>query len=163
MIVLNTWPLRNGSGYEGKLGMSEKWLAPDDTVRVLDEDIAEGIRANQFNCAIVCAIQRKYPEAKRVRVNSGTIAFSIGEERRIYPTPEVTVETMIKPFDRAETPTPGIVRLKGGIAKEVIHGLPQEVNAAKRRERRIQRRAGVVRKPDRDQKTAEYMRFAPDE
>jgi hypothetical protein len=95
--------------------------APDYAVRVEESDIRQAIAADQFNCAIVCAIQRKFPEARRVIVNKKKIAFSVGEYRLVYPTPESAVETIIEPLDTGGTPSPGLVRLKEGVVQPVRH------------------------------------------
>lgn len=111
-------------------------LAPDDSVRVTDEDVLYAIKSNQYQCAIVRAVWRKYPEARRVRVNKNTIAFSIGEERFVYPTPEAAVESIIKPLDTGGAPEPGLVRLKAGIVKPVEH--KEGAGTQAERERRAQ-------------------------
>lgn len=119
-------------------------LAPDDTVRVEPEDIIDAIAADQFNCAIVCAIQRKFPKARRVKVNKKTIAFSIGDDRFVYPTPESAVETIIEPLDRGGVPTPGLVRLKAGIVKPVDHSTAEGYREELRRRKRELKRLNPV-------------------
>lgn len=102
---------------------NELGLAPNDVIRYTDDDIQEAVRGDQYDCVLACAIARRYPAARRIRVNEGQIAWSVGEERFVYPTPEVAVESVIKPFDQkgpAEV-TPGIVKLTGGIVKPVQH------------------------------------------
>lgn len=128
-------------------------LAPDDTVRVNEEDCAYAIKSNQYRCAIVRAIWRKYPEARRVRVNKNTIAFSIDEERFVYPTPETAVESIIRPLDTGGTPEPGLVRLQAGIVMPVRH----EDNVQAERDRR----ADAIRQKalDNTQNKSEYGRF----
>lgn len=135
-----------------------EWLAPDDTVRVTEEDIKTAVAANQFNCAIVCAIQRRYPKAKRVRVNKDTIAFSIGEERFLYPTPPAAVESIIEPLDTGGKPEPGLVRLKGGLVREVEHKDDEWIaNERLRRRGVIQDR--ITKHLDNAQGRSEYGRF----
>lgn len=132
-------------------------LAPDDSVRVNEEDCIYAVKANQFQCAIVRAVWRKYPEARRVRVNKNTIAFSIGEERFVYPTPETAVESIIKPLDTGGAPEPGLVRLKAGIVKPVEH--KEDRNAATQAER--DRRATAIRERilDNSQGKSDYARY----
>jgi len=147
----------------------EDSLAPDDAVRVTEADIIAAVRADQYNCAIVCAIQRKYPKARRVRVNSGTIAFSIDETRFVYPTPDAAVESIIKPFDEGGAPEPGLVRLKGGISKPVQHSENPDDKIRNERERRryvVTRRAEAASRRARAvdaSSRAGYQRFAPDQ
>lgn len=131
-------------------------LAPDDSVRVNDEDCIYAIKSNQYQCAIVRAIWRKYPKARRVRVNKNTIAFSIDEERFVYPTPESAVESIIKPLDTGGAPEPGLVRLKGGIVKPVEH-----LDGANTQAER-DRRAEVIRQriQDNSQSKSDYARFS---
>lgn len=101
----------------------ELGLAPNEVIRYTEDDIQEAVRGDQYDCVLSCAIARRYPAARRIRVNEQQIAFSIGEERFVYPTQEEVIEAVIKPFDEkgpAEL-KPGVVRLTGGIVKPVQH------------------------------------------
>lgn len=132
---------------------NEEWLAPNDVIPVNDDDIAEAIRQNQFNCAIVCGIERKYPDARHIRVNREHIRWSVGENRYEYPTPEYAVETIIQPLDTGGQPIPGLVRLTGGKITEVKH----KTNAHIQNQRH--RRRNDMRGRDNDQHRSDYGRF----
>lgn len=139
--------------------VKELGLAPNDTIRYTEEDIKEAIAGDQYDCAVSCAIQRRYPAARRIMVNEKTIAFSIDEERFVYPTPEPTIEQVIKPFDRGEVVEPGIVRLTGGIVKPVHHvDKDKQVAEARRRAREIKRR-GTAPEPEHKSTSRDYGRF----
>lgn len=135
----------------------QEYLAPDYAVRVEDEDIKEAIAADQFNCAITLAIQRKFPKARRVKVNKNTIAFSIGENRYVYPTPESAVETIIEPLDKGGAPIPGLVRLKAGMIKPVDHSRTDDDEQWQRAKRREVKRQAPVGDDNHEHK--HYGRF----
>lgn len=97
------------------------YLTPDRTYRVNDEDIANAVAADQWNCAIVCAIQRQVPDAMRVTANKKHIAYSVGETRFIFPTPPDAVEKIIKPLDTGQEVKPMTIRLQNGRARPVVH------------------------------------------
>jgi hypothetical protein len=73
-------------------------------VEITAEDEAYAQSQNQWACLIVCAIQRKYPTALRVKANEKEIAFSLPEDdtRYIFETPAEVREHVIKPFDLGE-------------------------------------------------------------
>jgi len=120
------------------------WLTHDRAIEVSQDDIDHGVERDQWGCAIVRAIQRKYPEAMRVRVNINLVGFSINETRYTFPTPEAIVESIIQPFDtghKAEI-EPQVVVLTGGKMKDVVHS-SDRARSDKRndgRERRTQRK-----------------------
>jgi hypothetical protein len=64
-------------------------------------DIDTGTAQNRWDCIIVRAIQRKFPEAIRVRVDTERIAFTMADkDRRIsMPTPPEVIENVIKLLD----------------------------------------------------------------
>lgn len=141
---------------------NEEWLAPDDVIPVSEEDCEKAIASNQYQCAITRAIWRKYPQARRVRVNKGYIAFSIGEERFRYPTPEAAVESIIEPLDTGGKPEPGLVRLTGGLVREVEHRSdPNHQIQAEREHRQDVLKARIARHNENVQVRSEYGRFIP--
>lgn len=97
------------------------WLTTDRSIPVEDDDIAHGVKRDQWGCAIVRAIQKKYPGALRVRVNAQLIGFSLDEIRYTYPTPPEAVEGIIKPFDQGGKAEPMTLRLRGGKMRDVEH------------------------------------------
>ena len=109
----------------------------DREINVNDEDIAHARARDQHNCAIVRAIQRKYPDAVRVRANTEHIGFSIGEERYTYPTPPEAIEVIIKPLDTGHIPEPATIRLRNGKVKPVQHNTDRALLAERRRWREI--------------------------
>lgn len=70
-------------------------------IEITDEDLAIAQQRDKWGCAIVCAIQRKYPNALRVAVDRDRIAFSLPDEdtRYVFETPADVREHVIKPFD----------------------------------------------------------------
>jgi len=99
------------------------WLTADRTIPVEADDVEHGVRRDQWGCAIVRAIQKKYPSATRVRVNAKITGFTIGEIRYTYPTPPEAIEGIIKPFDQGKTEQiePMTLRLRAGKMREVSH------------------------------------------
>lgn len=93
----------------------------DRNIPVMAEDIQHAVARDQHNCAIVRAIQRRYPESIRVRANTKYIGFTIGEERYTYPTPPEAIEAIIKPLDTGTVPEPITVRLRAGKVRPVEH------------------------------------------
>lgn len=137
----------------------ELGLAPNDVIRYTEEDIKEAVGGDQYDCAVSCAIQRRYPSARRIMTNDKYIAFSIGEERFVYPTDEQTIEDVLKPFDAGETIQPGVVYLRNGIIKPVKHMDPdKQVAEARRRAREIKKR-GTKNTPEFKGSSRDYGRF----
>lgn len=89
-------------------------------------DIDNASPLNQFQCAIVRTIQRQYPQAIRVRANKKHIAWTIGEQRFVYDTPQVAVEAVIVPLDSGGTPEPIELQLTNGYVKPVHYREPEE-------------------------------------
>lgn len=140
---------------------------------VLQEDIDYAIPANQYNCAVVRAIQRRFPTALRVVVNSKNIAFTIPEDdmRYRYKTPPVVVDKIIKPLDQFKTPQPMVVTLKNGEARLCDHDSQQRQTRriaerdrmrARGPEARQQWGSVKVNKARREAHLPGYQRFCPD-
>lgn len=100
-------------------------VAPARVLNMKDEDIANASPRDQFQCAIVRTVQRQFPDAVRVKANIDHIAWSIGEQRFVYDTPEVAVDAVIKPLDTGNKPEPIILRLTNGYVKPVYHSDPE--------------------------------------
>lgn len=134
---------------------------------ITQDDIDCAIERNQFNCAIVRSIQRQFPEAIRVRVNTETIAFTLEDEdvRFTFPTPEVAIERVIKPLDTGHMPKPTAITIKGGRMRAVEH--ENRRRAAREHERTIPAAQKAARPSVQINKgvntKADYRRFAPDE
>jgi len=107
--------------------------APNDRVSVGVDEYARAVPGDQFQCAIVWAIRKKYPAAKRIRANAGEISFSIGDVRYHYPSDDEIVETVIRPLDTGGDLIPATVRLHDGYTTPVNY-LDDDVLAAKRRQ-----------------------------
>lgn len=133
-----------------------------------DCDLA--VAADQFNCGLVRAIQRIFPDAVNVRVNTKKIAWSdVGLDKRFeFDTPEDVVEDIIRVND-TESPqavTPRVIRLKGGRMRDRDH---DTVSRTARKERVAERERR--QKPEYqergstkvNQNSAGYQRFAPDQ
>lgn len=103
------------------------YLTPDRTYRVNGDDIANAVSSDQWNCAIVCAIQRQVPDAIRVRANKDSIAYTVGETRFSFPTPPDAVEKIIQPLDEGREVKPTVIRLVNGRAKPVVHNTVAEI------------------------------------
>lgn len=146
-------------------------------VPVSQADIDEGIRVNQFNCAITRAIQRQVPSAVRVKVNSKAIAFSLEDSdvRVTFPTPQEAIDEVIKPFDRNENPKPTVIRLKGGKVRDRDHDSDSRKARKKREWMRKESRqrdwpSNTQNTPEARKERAlknphvghEYLRFCPD-
>lgn len=69
---------------------------------VLPEDQIYARRQDRYNCAIVRAIQREYPDATFVRADTEVIAFSEGNHRYVFDTPARVIDKLIKPFDEGD-------------------------------------------------------------
>lgn len=134
------------------------WLTHDRFFNVTEDDITHGRARNQWGCAVVRAIQRKHPDALRVRVNAKLIGFTIDEVRYTYPTPPEAVEGILKPLDTGGTPEPMTLRLRGGKMKEVIH-TEDRVREVKRTYNRERRGTQTDRERQMSPNYHEYERF----
>jgi len=105
--------------------------APNDRVNVGAEEYARAVPGDQYQCAIVWAIRKKYPNAMRIRANRGEISFSIGDQRRHYPTDEGTAEAVMRPLDTGGELKPTTVRLHDGYTTPVRYS--DEEQLAKKR------------------------------
>jgi hypothetical protein len=147
---------------EDLLKVNGGWLTPDRSIPVDPDDIEHAVARDQFGCAIVRAIQRKYPDAVRVRVNTQLVGFSIGEQRYTYPTPPEAVEAIIKPLDTGGKPEPIVVKLRGGKVKDVEHNTDRSTlnrnNVHNREVRSERKRSG--RQDQMSTQYHEYNRFA---
>lgn len=129
-------------------------------IEVEQQDIDNAIPRDQYQCAIVMAIQRRYPDAIRVTVNAKHIAFSIREDRFVYPTPQEAIDAVIKPLDTGGKPEPVVIKLRGGVVKEVQASAPSTDET--RRNQRAQSRTKTARQkrdPKPHNRKSEWERF----
>ncbi len=117
--------------------------APNDRIPVGAEDYARAVPGDQYQCALAWAIRRRYPQAMRIRVNRGEVSFSIGDERRHYPTGEDIVESVIRPLDTGGELKPTTVRLNNGYSVPVQYSDEDQL-AKKRTDMAV--RAGEARR-----------------
>ena len=141
--------------------MARHAAAPDRNITVSAADIQHGLSRNQFNCAIVRAIQRTYPEAQRVRVNAEWIGFTMPDEqtRYTYPTPDKAVKTIIQPLDTGSVPKPGRLRLENGEARPVQHNPPGKKKAKRDRYREATTRRKQMSPQQHAPQHSEFKRF----
>lgn len=130
--------------------------APNDRVPVGAEDFAKAVKGDQYKCALAWAIRRKYPQAMRIRVNRGEVSFSIGEQRRHYPSDENIVEQVIRPLDTGGELKPTTVRLHDGYVTPVRYS-DEEQLVKKRLE--MAERASQARRSGNDSAAAGFRRF----
>jgi hypothetical protein len=107
------------------MGATPDIVAPANRIKVTESDIVNATAQNQFQCAIVRAVQREIPDATRVSANRKHIAWTVGEQRFVYNTPPVAVEAVIKPFDTGGKPEPIALQLTNGYVKPVEHLEPE--------------------------------------
>ena len=91
--------------------------APVMNVKVETDDFVKAVQGDQYNCALVWAIHRKFPQAKRVAVNTESVRFSLDGMRYVYPSDETIVERVIRPLDTGGEVQPTTVKLHDGYAK----------------------------------------------
>lgn len=128
-----------------KIDGTDHQAAPDMSVLVQTDDFADAVRSDQHNCALVWAIRRKFPEARRVRVNTEHVTFARGETRYVYPTTEQIKEKVIKPLDTGGDCDPVTVKLTGGWTKPVIRREAPKMTARERLDAERRRNARVKR------------------
>lgn len=144
--------------------MSSGRREPDfePVIAVTPGDYQYAKRHDRFNCAIVRAIQRLFPDACRVLVDAETISFALDDDRRYdFATPKTVVAKIIKPFD-VEGPQAAAdhfsFKLRGGTSREVIHA-----DARTKREKRVKERGSrQVGKRIEKLPSCEYNRFRED-
>ena len=95
--------------------------APVERVKVEMDDFTNAVKGDRYNCALVWAIRRKHPEARRVQVDTSHVGFSIGETRYVYPTSPEIIERVIRPLDTGGEVKPCTVKLSDGYTKPVQH------------------------------------------
>lgn len=146
-----------------------------DNLRVpmIQEDCDYAVQSDQFNCGLVRAIQRLFPDAVSVRANTKVVAWSdAGTDMRYeFPTPPDVIEDIIRVNDKRgpQAVKPRVVRLKDGKMRPRDHDTTsrqarKERQAERQRrqspefEKRGSARARVASKAN----EAGYQRFAPD-
>lgn len=113
-------------------------MIPDRRLKMTAEDIENGERRDQWNCAIAETIKRVIPTATRVRVNRKTISWTENDERVRYPTPEAAIEAVIRPLDENKPdvkPEPIELQLRGGVTVPSKHK-PEPVLIKRRKDER---------------------------
>jgi hypothetical protein len=95
----------------------------NNTIAVTPDDVAFAIAQDSYNCAIVRAVQRQFPDAVYVRATTKVIAWSdeVTDERYVYPTPVNAVEQIIKPLDTGEEVKPIRITLRNGQVRSIDH------------------------------------------
>lgn len=131
-------------------------------IEVTPGDVQYAKRHDRFNCAIVRAIQRQYPEAVRVLVDTERISFAMDDDRRYdWETPQPVVDKLIKPFDTKgpeALPEKFSFKLRGGTSREVVHA-----DTRTKREKRIKERGSrQIGKRIEKLPNCEYNRFRED-
>ena len=122
----------------------ETQAAPSQRVKVEINDFANAVAGDRYNCALVWAIRRKFPEAKRVSVNTDRVAYSVDETRFVYPSTEQIIEHVIKPLDQGGECKPVTVLLANGYTKPVKHyeGEKLEKHVTDNRRRTVKTKRG---------------------
>lgn len=139
-------------------GHGRGWDTNPERFDLTEDDIEHGQSRNQWACAVVRAIQRRYGDALRVRVNAKLIGYTRDDVRYTFPTPPEVVEQVIKPFDRGEPVEPQTIRLNGG-KKEPCKFGDDAANARKRDYKRNQQAEVSERKAQMSPTFKEYERF----
>lgn len=132
-------------------------VAPVARVKVEEIDFENATAQDQFKCAIVRAVQRQFPKAKRVRVNTRHIAWSVDEQRFVYDTPDIAIDAVIRPLDTGGKPEPVTLRLTNGYVKPVEHYDEDKLLAL-----RQQDRANPFRASKRPQSNPSFARIVED-
>lgn len=131
--------------------------APNDRVPVGAEDFAKAVPGDQYKCALAWAIRRRYPNAMRIRVNRGEVSFSIGDQRRHYPSDERIVEQVIRPLDTGGELKPTTVRLHDGYTTPVRYS--DEDQLARKRLDMAERASAARRSGENESAAAGFRRF----
>lgn len=97
-------------------------------VEIKPEDLTYAKRQDRYGCAIVRAIERRIPEATRVRADDKRIVMTIpdadsptGATRYYFETPLEVVNHVIRPFDQGMDIDPEWMRFT---LKEAIDARP---------------------------------------
>jgi hypothetical protein len=125
-------------------------IVPNRRIKVTQEDIDKAEPRDQWNCAIAETIKRTTPTARRISVTRERIAWTIGEERFRYPTPEAAIAEIIRPLDTGRgTPKPMVIELVSGTVGPVQHrdGQEQDKHTAEHRDYTKAIRTGTREEP----------------
>lgn len=136
------------------------------------EDCDYAVQSDQYNCGLVRAIQRLFPDAVSVRANTKVVAWSDAatDMRYEFPTPPDVIENIIRVNDEQgpKAVTPRVVRLKNGKMRPRDHDSTSRKARKERQAERQRRRSPEFKKRGSQVKaaakanTAGYQRFAPD-
>lgn len=96
-------------------------------IEITKGDIELAKQRDRWGCAIVRAIQRQYPDATRVRVDTQAVAFTIGERRYVAPTPDEAITKIIKPLDEGKRVRPTTIKLTDVESMPKQHADPERI------------------------------------
>jgi hypothetical protein len=81
------------------------------TVEVTERDIERAHKNDSYNCVVAQAVARTVQDATRIEVDTQSIRFTVGDERRIYMTP-YAVQGYVIAFDAGEPIEPFSFQLR---------------------------------------------------
>lgn len=142
-------------------------------IAVKQEDCDIAVKSDQYNCALVRAIQRTFPDAVNVRVNTKSVRWSdvATDMRYEFPTPQSVIDEIITPNDKRgpEAIHPHTVRLKDGTMRERDHDTrsrrarkEREAERTRRNNPEFRERGSQKAKAAAKANEAGYQRFSPD-
>lgn len=135
-------------------------------VEISDDDLAVAVKQDKWGCAIVCALQRRYPNALRVTVDEKHISLSMPDDdtRYTFETPVDVREHVIKPFDLGQPIDP---EWRSFTIDHAIEAKPITHNADKSRKERNRirrvRSSRVQTQPSQNPNVRTYGRFLDEE
>lgn len=133
-------------------------------VEISDDDLAVAAKQDKWGCAIVCALQRRYPNALRVAVDERHISLSMPDDdtRYTFETPAEVREHVIKPFDLGQPIDP---EWRSFTIDHAIEAKPMTHNPERNRaeRNRIRRKRPTQNQPTKNPNARSYGRFLDEE
>jgi hypothetical protein len=132
----------------GRSSRNKREARSHPIIDIRQSEIDNGTANDRWDCIGVQAIQRKFPDALRVRVDVEKVAFTRNGRRYFYETPPEFVDNVIRPLDegrREDIKPMAMILVKG-------QSQPQEKNRTGRkklvRDQQRERRRGEKKSPD---------------
>src|SRR5262245_37012527 len=84
------------------------------TITITEKDIEKAHRNNSYKCVVAQAVARAFPNGHHIEVDTQTIRFTDGHERKAYLTP-YAVQGYVVAFDAGDRIEPFSFQLRNSV------------------------------------------------
>jgi hypothetical protein len=115
------------------------------TITITEKDIAKAHRNDSYKCVVAQAIARTFPDSHHIEVDTQTIRFTDGHQRKSYLTP-YAVQGYVVAFDAGDRIEPFTFQLRNPVPVRQTKNTPLGRRARReaQRSRRKAKKSGTV-------------------